>query len=194
MKSIQLSSGNIYYYEDNKTDFISYGFIVSSDNTFKGGFVGKEAKRKYVIFSKLKGVEISLNSNYNLSDLKLEEFANKLGSVSSLFIKGFNTLCNDKRDADGVSSQAESCDDRERYYNTVGLHAAFKSDKRFYVGLFIANHVAIFGLHNFRYTFFKGKDDPSKDDELEDSRIPRKNIYENCGFKAPAAYVRALLG
>jgi hypothetical protein len=193
MKSIKLSSGNVYYYEDTKNDFIPFGFIVSQDDTFKGGFLGLEAKRKYAVFSKLANVEIQEQSNYDLSKVKLEEFAEKLGAASSSFIKGFNVLCNDRDDADGTDSTAESCDDRSRYYKTVGLESAFKSKKQFQIGLFIANHIAIFGVANFRYTFFKGKDDPSKDDELDNSSIFMKNVYAKCGFKAPAAYVRALL-
>lgn len=194
MKSITLSSGNIYYFEGRKAGFLPFGFLISQDNTFKGGFLGKEAERKYAAFSKLANVEIQEQVTYDISNIKLQEFADKLGSVSSLFIKYFFKEVNDKRDCDGTSSNAQSCDDRNRYYKTVGIERAFKSSDKFLLGLFIANHLSIFGVNNFRLTFFRGKDNPSKDDELNSSEIFMKNVYDNCGFKAPAAYVKALCG
>jgi len=193
MKSVKLLSGNTFYYESSSSEQIAFGFIVSPDDTFVGGFLGKEAERKYAVFSKLKGVTLS-NSNYDLRKLKLEVFAEKLGAASRSFVKYFFTEVRDMRDCDGTSSSAQSCDDRGRYYKTVGLDEAFKTYKSFLLGLFIANHVSIFGIQNFRMTFFRGKDNPSKDDNLERDEIFMKNVYDTCGFKAPAAYVKALCG
>ncbi len=194
MKSIKLSSGNTYYFDDSNSNFVTYGFIVNPDDTFKGGFLAKEAIRKYATFSKLSGVEITSDVTYDLKKLKLQEFAEKLGSASASFINNFHKEVNDLDDADGTCSRAQSCDDRQRYYVTVGLDCAFKSHSKFTIGFFIANHLAIFGVNNFRTTFFRGNDNPQKDDELERSEIFMKNVYSDCGFKAPAAYVKALVG
>lgn len=192
MLAIKLSSGNIYYYEESSKRRLAHGFVVSPDDTFIGGFLAKEAERKYAIFSKLPGVENLGDCLYDRSKLKLDEFAEKLGAASRYFKLYFHKEVRDLRDCDGVNSRAESCDDRLRYYKTVGMEEAFKTNKSFLLGLFIANHVSIFGVQNFRTTFFRGKDEPLKDDNLEADEIFAKNVYDTCGFKAPAAYVKAL--
>lgn len=193
MKSILLSSGNRYYYEDSKNGFLSFGFLVSQDDTFKGGFLGKEARRKYAIFSGLKGV-VTLHQNvtYDLKKVKLQEFAEKLGSASVIFIKNFIKEVNDLDDFNGTGSKAQSCDDRVRYYRSVGLDEVFKNRLRFTVGLFIANHISIFGVANFRETFFRGKNEPEPGDSVDLDTLFKKNVYDDCGFIAPAAYIKAL--
>jgi hypothetical protein len=192
MKAVRLLSGNTYYFQEETNSVLAHGFLLSPNNAFKGGYLGKEAIRKYAVFSKLNGVTVLSNVEAQLEDADFNEFAEKLGTISNIFKSTFFKFVNDLDDANGTSSKAQSCDDRQRYYRTVGIDEAFKTSKGFMLGLFIANHVSIFGVENFRTTFFKGKDEPVKDDELDSSSIFMKNVYADCGFKAPAAYIRAL--
>lgn len=195
MKTIVLSSGNTFYYKE-QSEQLAQGWIISTNNEFVGGFLGLEANRKLAAFSKLSGVTISScdsNEGFNiLQNCNLNMFAEKMGAVSSIFTKSFFTEVSDMYDCNGTSSKAESCDERQNYYDVVGCSAAFKSDKRFLLGLFIANHVSVFSWNHFRETFFKGKENPCKDDFLELNNSWAKWVYAKKGFKAPAAYVRAL--
>lgn len=185
---IKLVSGNMFYYSPKTSDSFQFAIIVNNSLEFIGGFLANEADRKLKAFSNLRGViKEEVNQMIDLKLLKLQKFAEKLGAASKLFVDSFYTVVNDIEDADGTSSRAESCDERQHYYNIVGCRKLFKSSKSFMIGLLVANHVSIFGVKNFRYTFFKDHDDPQKEDYME-----WKNRWADKGFKAPAAYVRAL--
>lgn len=196
MKKIILSSGNTFYYLKGNNDQLASGWIISKSLDFIGGYLAKEANRKFTAFSNLPNTTVT--SCYEVEGLEtlkaasLDMFAEKMGSVSNIFKASFFSKVNDLEDCDGTSSRAESCDERKHYYDVVGMGKAFKSNKFFLLGLFVANHVSIFSWNHFRETFFKGKENPSKDDFLELNKSWAKWVYVKKGFKAPAAYVRAL--
>lgn len=196
MRKILLSSGNSFYYSKGNNDQLASGWIISTKNEFLGGFLGIEADRKFAAFSKLSNTVITdceeVEGVNALKNASLDKFAEKMGAVSTIFKSSFFTEVRDLDDCDGTSSTAESCDERKEYYDVVGCKAAFKSNKMFLLGLFVANHVSIFSWNHFRETFFKGKENPEKDDALDFNNSWSKWVYVKKGFKAPAAYVRAL--
>lgn len=196
MRKTLLSSGNSFYYWKETNDQLACGWIISTNEEFVGGFLGKEADRKFAAFSKLSNTVVTdcdEEEGYKaLVNSSKDKFAEKMGAVSTIFKEAFDLLVKDLNDCDGTSSTAESCDERKEYYDVVGCSAAFKTNKAFLLGLFVANHVSIFSWNHFRETFFKGKENPDKDDFMNLDKSWAKWVYAKKGFKAPAAYVRAL--
>lgn len=190
---ITLASGNVFYHSAQiNRDTVSFALVVRG-NTFLGGFMCREADRKLEIFSRLNPLAVETTEDKTLIEsLDFTGFAKKLGSLESLFLKNLYLIISDYRNCDGTSSKAESCDERAKYYYTVGCEVCYKSYIEFPLWAFVANHVSIFGVENFRETFFKGKDNPEKDDFIEVNASWKKLVYSTEGFKAPAAYVRAL--
>jgi hypothetical protein len=188
---ITLASGNTFFYLPETDEQFSTAFIIDEKLNFVGGFLCDEADRKLAAFSKLQNVKIetvtvSIVQQF-LGWAKLDDFAAKLGAASSLFLNNWNRMISDRQDCDGTSSRAESCDDRQYYYESVGCYKLFKSSKRFPLWALIANHVAIFSVEKFRLTFFRGYDDnPQKEAYVE-----TKSRYRDGSFQAPAAYIRA---
>lgn len=198
MKKLTLGSGNVFYYYPESSDLLAFGFIVSPDKEFVGGYMCLEADRKYAVFSKLNNVTVAECSDEEgfqiLRACDRTKFAEKLGAASRPFTIGFDLMVNDLGDCNGTDSTAQSCDERMFYYEVVGCQAAFKSSKSFFLGLFVANHVSIFSWNNFRETFFRGKEQaPEKDDVVSDVESWKKYVYVVQCFKAPAAYVRAFI-
>lgn len=194
MRKTTLASGNVFYFLPESHDRLASGWIISKTSRFVGGYLGQEAIRKYAVFGKL-SVFIDCEDAEGIASLKnasLDEFAEQMGAVSAVFKNSFFLRVSDLDDCNGTSSKAESCDERQHYYDVVGCSNAFKTDKTFLLGLFVANHVSIFSWNHFRETFFKGKENPTKDDFMELDESWAKWVYVKKGFKAPAAYVRAL--
>lgn len=187
---ITLVSGNVFYYSPETNLRASYAFVVDKDSNLLGGFLCNEADRKLATFKSMQNVNVEcVNSMLNFSEIKFERFAEMLGTASTVFLKATTITVVDKNDCDGTCSLSQSCDERSRYYKAVGCEKLFKSYRQFDLWLFIANHVAIFGVKDFRITFFKGNDlNPQKDDILSGYTTR----YYKESFKAPAAYVRAL--
>lgn len=193
IKRVILSSGNEFYYLKESNSYISHAYV-KRGNVFLGGFLGKEADRKFAAFSNLSNTTVEQYSIVvedffvQLNLLDKTEFSHKLGTASSLFLNNFIKVVNDLDYCDGTSSKAQSCDERRNYYKAVGTENLFRSNLKFNLGLFIANHLAVFSVKDFRETFFKGcEEHPQKD-----VRLYTKTRYYNDVFKAPAAYVRAL--
>jgi hypothetical protein len=205
---ITLVSGNVFYHLPENSDSFSVAYIIDKNLNFIGGFLADEADRKLAAFAKLQNVKVETKSivrksnefcdhneevevqPLNMNYINFDNFAAKLGAASKLFLDNWNRGVSDYQDCNGTNSRAQSCDERIHYYNTVGCSRLYKSRKLFPIWAFIANHVSIFGVENFRETFFKGYEhDPQKDCVVE-----KDTRYTRGYFKAPAAYVRALCG
>lgn len=187
---VTLASGNTFFYKPETSDEFSSAFIVDDNFNFVGGFLCDEADRKLAAFSKLQNVKVSQIANVlPFTMVKFDNFAAKLGAASTYFLRHWNLMISDREDCNGTSAKSQSCDDRQYYYKKVGCDKLFKSSKRFPLWAFIANHVAIFGVENFRQTFFKG----SEQNPEKGLMVETKTRYNKSGtFQAPAAYVRAL--
>lgn len=189
-KKITLASNSVFYYKPSTYDEASWAFIVDINLNFLGGFLCNEADRKYAAFSKLSNVRVEDSANVlDLNLVKFDNFAASLGTASNLFLSNWSLMISDRQDCDGTSSYANSCDERGNYYKAVGCWCLFKSNTKFPLWAFVANHVSIFSVKDFRTTFFKGyEENPEKDIVVGGF----KTRYSNDYFKAPAAYVRAL--
>ena len=187
---ITLASGNTFFHKPESSDEFSSAFIVDDNFNLVGGFLCEEADRKLAAFSKLQNVKVSQVTNALPFDMvKLDNFAAKLGAASTYFLRHWNLMISDQEDCNGTGSKSQSCSDRQYYYNSVGCRKLYGSSRRFPLWAFIANHVAIFGVENFRQTFFKGSEQNPEKDLL----VETKTRYDKFGrFQAPAAYVRAI--
>jgi hypothetical protein len=193
IKRIELVSGNVFYYSPETNESFSFACVINdSTKTFLGGFVCMEADRKLDAFSKLNGTKSSeVQSFPYLKDYTMDNFLQQLGTASPLFVRSLTITVNDYEHCNGTSSKAQSCDERSSYFEVVGMKRVFKSSKSYPVWAMIANHLSIFGAKSFRETFFHGYelDSARKDNvvSVKDTRFSKQN------FKAPAAYVRALV-
>ncbi len=183
-----LSSGNFYFFFPENSNKIAYGFFCTPNNVFLGGVLDKEAVRKARTFEQL-GCQKEICVIPELSELDYNEFSDKLGSASRYFKMSINMWISDYTDCDGTGSSARSCDERRYYYMAAGLQNCYNSRKRFPLVLFIANHISIFSVKNFRETFFSGSEGFESDSRICD----RKTRYFHGEFKAPAFYVRAVI-
>lgn len=193
-KRILLSSGNTFYYLEANSDIVSTAFIVDTQKNFLGGFAGREADRKLKAFSSLNNVIVEeTNEVPSMDNLKYDQFKELIGTASRLFENGLNFyLCDNVHGAEGTSSASKACDERQHYFNIVGLDMLFKSNKKCPVWALIANHLSIFGSKDFRETFIRGNDvDRATTDEIVDSKFVSR--YSKRGFKAPAYYIRMAL-
>ena len=200
MKKIKLSSGNTYYYSP-KVDGdtwghgakIATGFYVSPQGVFLGGVAGKEAERKFKVFSSMSGNEVTtLERMPDMSQFDYAEFCGWIGSASKLFMDHMNFVFND-RDHGGSSSVSSACDERQYYFKAVGLEEMYQTRIGCPMWAIIANHLSVFGKHNFRQTFMRGSElkETSSDQRVDDEFTTR---YTKESFKAPAYYLRKVVG
>lgn len=186
---ITLASGNTFFYLPETYDVASYAYIVDDNFNFVGGFLADEADRKLAAFSKLQNVKVAeATTGLPLHMVNFDNFAAKLGAASTYFLRK-TLMISDYEDCNGTYSHAKSCSDRQYYYKAVGCSRLYRSRKRFPVWAFIANHVAIFGVENFRQTFFRG----AEANPATGLMVDASTRYDKSGrFQAPAYYVRAV--
>ncbi len=185
-----LKSGNTFYFAESTLTTVALAYILSPTRVFLGGMAGYEAKRKFDTFSDMEEA-IQINEDeFQLIDVDFDDFASKLGAMSSYFLSKKDVMINDFYYCNGTSSFASSCDERYHYYKTVGLEGMFKTQNECPMWAFIANHVAFFGVKNFKDTFFRGCDSRIEKD-MSMSNVFNTRYYDGT-FKAPAYYVRSL--
>ena len=186
-----LKSGNLFHFHPETDDKIAYGFFYTPDGVFLGGVLDQEAVRKKNTFEQLGCRWCESRFDWTISELNFKPFAEKLGSVSHYFMRSKEMWISDLRDCDGTDSHSNSCSERRYYYMAAGLMNCYISNKKFNLAIFIANHVALFSVKDFRKTFFT--DSINQDFESEGTHYNVKTRYSNCDFKAPAYYVRAMV-
>lgn len=188
---LTLASGNTFFHSPETETSFQYAFVIDDSLNFMGGFLCTEADRKLEAFRNLPNVRIECVTDTVMSQFfgwaKFEQYADFLGTASSIFLNNREVMVSDTEDCNGTSSRAESCSERRHYYCAVGCRQIYGSSKKFPLWALIANHLSIFGATSFRYTFFKGyEQEPQKGVQVE-----VKSRYYERPFKAPAAYVRA---
>ncbi len=190
---IILKSGNIFYHYHFSNN-LAWAIVISPNFTFLGGMLDEVANTKLETFKRLEGTQISVLDKIDFvwTKLNLIPFSEKLGSASKMFIDNFFMEVDDLTDFDGTSSKAESCDDRRDYYKACGCRNIYKTQKKFMVGMLIANHVSVFGVDNFKMTFFKGTEYTQKDETLYLEKLSYLAYNNVLSFKAPAPYLKAL--
>lgn len=192
IKKCVLSSGNVYYYKKGCSQLVSYGMIVSTKNEFLGGYICKEANRKFKTFSTLKNTTISVVDEMpSINNLDISKFCSWIGSAERLFSKGQNIMVSDYEFcSEGTSSISHACDERRFYFQSLGADELYNSKIKCPLWAIIANHVAIFGVAKFKETFFRGRDIDSCESDLSMNETTR---YYSGSFKAPAFYLRAIV-
>lgn len=218
-KLIRLGSGNYFFYQSQDHAISRAYVTDPSKNKFLGGFLGQEADRKLRAFESFPDCEsvetytVTEMTSVNLHGydevrpvsrtrtidvgyfekvllkLSFEEYAEKLGDTGEWFLKFRFKFFDDLSDANGTNSSAQSCDDRKRYYEAVGLGEVYKTELLVPLWGFVANHLSVFGSEGFERTW---SGDRSQDDWEKDTYRRVKTRYTTKGFKLPAAYFKFL--
>jgi len=182
--------------------------VILEDNLIKGAFLGNEATRKYGILSNYMDNSLIL-SNYMDNSLLLGDSAGSFFMSipemnfhpvimeNSLFYwieKSKGILISDYQNCGGLDSQAKSCDERKHYYYKVGMARFYKSNRPFYLSMFILNHISFFGNELSKNVFFGRMDTHVVSDNTVREKLPKHTVrYSPSTFKAPAYYVRAVI-
>ena len=182
---VTLKSGNKFYFIARTKECVEYGFVVSTDNKFLGGFAGKEATRKYKAFRRLEGTREHETFAPSMKQLDYTEYLDWIPEASRLFTSSVENKLfmtdNDSRNG------GQACDERMYYFQAVGIAILFKQRYKIPVWIIIANHLSIFGKENFKATFSKTGSAATAD--KDDLVFTQDTRYSKKPFKAPAAYL-----
>lgn len=176
--------------------------IVLEDDFIKGAFLGKESSRRYRILSQYMN-NVVLNGHdeqlffFNIKEMNFHSVIRQ-HPLYYWIEKSKSIVIDDWNDCDGTSSNAKSCDERRHYYYRVGMGEFFYNNRsKFYLSMFILNHISFFG--NIAKDVFFGKSDYSFENDIMQGRHVLNELpeytkrYNGVNFKAPAYYVRAVI-
>ena len=132
--------------------------VILEDNLIKGAFLGNEATRKYGILSNYMDNSLLLGDSAGSFFMSIPEMNfHPVIMENSLFYwieKSKGILISDYQNCGGLDSQAKSCDERKHYYYKVGMARFYKSNRPFYLSMFILNHISFFGNELSKNVFF----------------------------------------
>lgn len=170
--------------------------LVLNRQTVIGGCFGMEADRKKKLFLRIKVPyrRFAYYDGFSLSDarslgvyLRCLDWSHveRETNLGNIIEKACHSVIKD----DNVYISSDACDSGRRgYYKAVGMHRyAYYSGIQFVLIMLILNHITIFGVRNFRETFFRGKNEPEADDVVG---MMRMRYSKADYFKAPAFYIR----
>lgn len=176
--------------------------IVLEDDFIKGAFLGKESSRRHRILSQYMNHVVLNNYDEQLFFLNIREMNfHSVIRQHPLYYwieKSKSIVIDDYNDCDGISSKAKSCDERRYYYYRVGMGDFFYNTRsKFYLSMFILNHISFFGV--IAEDVFFGRNSYSYDNTISKdisvvNELPKyTKRYYGVNFKAPAYYVRAVI-